>query len=265
MRAHALAIDPRQGAPRPGRAAPVDRGGRAMTAPAAPVPNPGAARAEQERHLLRQVRGVVGLVLVLSAALAGLSLFPDAQHERIDRTAPPTPIQGGPGAPAPDVARSDGGTPATTTATPAAAGSAPGADPAPTTTAAGPSPGTTTGTTTATTTTAAPPPATPTPAAAPTTTPAPAAPVATPPPAPNVPAKGSELPPGPRHYVTLGTFVVPADAEALRARLDAQGLPAVLEARLRVGPFATREEAVAAQARLKDLGFAPGAVLSPKR
>jgi len=39
----------------------------------------------------------------------------------------------------------------------------------------------------------------------------------------------------------------------------------VLEARLRVGPFATREEAQAAQARLKDLGFAPGAVLSPRR
>jgi DedD protein len=65
--------------------------------------------------------------------------------------------------------------------------------------------------------------------------------------------------------VTLGTFAQPANAEALRARLDAQGIPAVLEARLRVGPFATREEAQAAQARLKELGFAPGAVISPKR
>jgi cell division septation protein DedD len=74
-----------------------------------------------------------------------------------------------------------------------------------------------------------------------------------------------DTPAGPRYFVTLGTFAQPANAEALRARLDAQGIPAVFEARLRVGPFTTREEAQAAQARLRALGFAPGAVISPKR
>jgi DedD protein len=106
-----------------------------------------------------------------------------------------------------------------------------------------------------------PPPAAAAPANAPTTAATPATPGA----APAAPAKSDDGPPGPRHYVTLGTFVRPADAEAMRARLDAQGIPTVLEARLRVGPYATREEAQAAQARLKELGFAPGAVLSPRR
>lgn len=246
-----------------------------MTGPAATTPNPAAARAELERHLLRQVRAVVGLVLLLAAALAGLSLVPDARHESIDRTSPPVATVGDAGTAspgttadaAPQATKGDAGTP--TPAAPSTGGSTQGADSTPTTApapAAGAIPG-------AAAPAPTPPPATPASANASTTNPAPTAPGAapgatpspTPSPAPTAPAKSDDGPPGPRHYVTFGTFVRPADAEALRARLDAQGLPAVLEARLRVGPFATREEAQAAQARLKDLGFTPGAVLSPKR
>ena len=245
-------------------------GSETTAGPAATAPTPAAARAAQERHLLRQIRGVVGLVLVLAAALAGLSFFPDTRHERIDRTPPPAGTQGSAGGaapdttapPAPNAVKTDAGTPVAPP--PAAAASAPGPDPAPPTptTAPGPATAATTGTAMPA---PPPPPATAAPADAPTTAAAPAAPGAAPSPAPAAPAKSDDGPPGPRHYVTFGTFAQPASAEALRARLEAQGIPTVLEARLRVGPFATREEAQAAQARLKDLGFAPGAVLSPRR
>jgi DedD protein len=208
-----------------------------MTGSAAEAATFAAARAAQERHLLRQIRGVVGLVLVLAAALAGLSFVPDARHERIERTPPPATTQSSPGgtspdtapSPAPSTAKTEDGSPVA--ATPAAAGSAPESDPI-------------------------------SPAATTATGASPVVPAPTPAPAP---AKNDDGPPGPRHYVTFGTFAPPASAEALRARLEAQGIHTVLETRLRVGPFATREEAQAAHTRLKELGFAPGAVLSPKR
>ena len=66
------------------------------------------------------------------------------------------------------------------------------------------------------------------------------------------------------HYVELGTYVEPARVDALRERLEQHRFQAPLETRMRVGPFATRGEAQAAQARLSELGFAPGAVVVEK-
>lgn len=227
-----------------------------------------AARTALQQHLRRQVRGVVALILVLSAALAALSLVPDARQEIIERTpAPATTATNGGLAPGPATPTKDDagapsatpptGNPATTAATapaPADASAGPAAPGAPTEVAAK-----------ASASDAAPtsPPVA-TPVASTASAPSPAGTAVTPA-AQSAGPKADDAPSGPRHYVTLGTFAQPAIAEALRARLDAQGIPAVLEARLRVGPFATREEAQAAQARLKELGFAPGAVISPKR
>lgn len=68
-----------------------------------------------------------------------------------------------------------------------------------------------------------------------------------------------------RHFVQLGSLLPPADAETLRARLQEQGLPTLLETRVRVGPFGTRDEALAAEARLRELGFAADAPAAPGR
>ena len=68
-----------------------------------------------------------------------------------------------------------------------------------------------------------------------------------------------------RHFVQLGSLLPPADAETLRARLQEQGLPTLLETRVRVGPFVTRDEALAAEARLRELGFAADAPAAPGR
>ncbi|MBK9703966.1 MAG: SPOR domain-containing protein [Betaproteobacteria bacterium] len=68
-----------------------------------------------------------------------------------------------------------------------------------------------------------------------------------------------------RHFVQLGSLLPPANAETLRARLQEQGLPTLLETRVRVGPFVTRDEALAAEARLRELGFAADAPAAPGR
>jgi DedD protein len=44
-------------------------------------------------------------------------------------------------------------------------------------------------------------------------------------------------------------------AEELHARLNMNGVPSTLETRVQVGPFKTRQEAEAAQAKLKALGI----------
>ncbi len=66
------------------------------------------------------------------------------------------------------------------------------------------------------------------------------------------------------HYVELGTYVEPAKVDALRERLEQHQFRTLLETRMRIGPFATRDQAQAAQARLSELGFAPGAVVAEK-
>jgi len=52
-----------------------------------------------------------------------------------------------------------------------------------------------------------------------------------------------------------GVFSNPQLAEELRAKLILSGVPSSVETRVQVGPFSTRQEAEAAQARLKELGI----------
>jgi DedD protein len=69
---------------------------------------------------------------------------------------------------------------------------------------------------------------------------------------PLIPAKKT---PGAQHFgVQLGVFNTVANAEKLRQKMQAQGVPVVVEARVHVGPFATRAEADEARAKLKALG-----------
>lgn len=51
-----------------------------------------------------------------------------------------------------------------------------------------------------------------------------------------------------------GVFSSPKSAEELHARLTLSGVPSTLETRVQVGPFRTRQEAEAAQQKLKALG-----------
>lgn len=51
-----------------------------------------------------------------------------------------------------------------------------------------------------------------------------------------------------------GVFSNPQRAEELHARLALSGVPSSVETRVQVGPFRTRQEAEAAQARLRELG-----------
>ena len=51
-----------------------------------------------------------------------------------------------------------------------------------------------------------------------------------------------------------GVFSSAQRAEELHARLTLSGVPSTLETRVQVGPFRTRQEAEAAQAKLKELG-----------
>lgn len=62
----------------------------------------------------------------------------------------------------------------------------------------------------------------------------------------------------------LGVFSDVANAEELRAKLELAGIKATIEARVRVGPFATRAEADAARAKLRELGISEAMLLSTK-
>lgn len=65
-----------------------------------------------------------------------------------------------------------------------------------------------------------------------------------------------------RGYVLqFGFFSSAVRAEELKARLAQAGIPAQVETRLVVGPFADRKEALAAQARLRDKGIDTGVLL----
>ncbi|TXG77235.1 MAG: SPOR domain-containing protein [Rhodocyclaceae bacterium] len=63
----------------------------------------------------------------------------------------------------------------------------------------------------------------------------------------------------------VGVFSNVANAEDLRKRLVDAGIPAHIEARVQVGPFASQAEAVAAQQKLRALGMEPGMLIAPKR
>lgn len=60
-----------------------------------------------------------------------------------------------------------------------------------------------------------------------------------------------------------GVFTNLQRAEELHARLTLSGVPSTLETRVQVGPFRTRQEAEAAQAKLKELGVE--AILVPPK
>lgn len=62
----------------------------------------------------------------------------------------------------------------------------------------------------------------------------------------------------------LGVFGDVANAEELRARLEKAGIRATIEARVHVGPFASRAEADAARAKLRELGITEAVLFSMK-
>lgn len=63
----------------------------------------------------------------------------------------------------------------------------------------------------------------------------------------------------------MGVFNNLANAEELRAKLEMAGVPAHVEARVHVGPFATRQEAEQAREKLKALGMEPGVIVATNR
>lgn len=65
--------------------------------------------------------------------------------------------------------------------------------------------------------------------------------------------------------VQMGVFHNVANAEEFRAKLELAGVPAQIEARVQVGPFATRQEADAAREKLRALGLEPGILTAIKR
>lgn len=69
-----------------------------------------------------------------------------------------------------------------------------------------------------------------------------------------------------RSYVLqLGVFNNTANAEELRAKLELNGIPSQIEARVQVGPFKTRQEAEAAREKLKALGMESGVLVAVKK
>ena len=63
----------------------------------------------------------------------------------------------------------------------------------------------------------------------------------------------------------MGVFNNLANAEELKARLDEAGVPAHIEARVQVGPFASRREAEQAREKLKSLGIEPGMIVAGRK
>lgn len=61
-----------------------------------------------------------------------------------------------------------------------------------------------------------------------------------------------------RFLVQVGVFSNHANAEEMVQKLQAAGIPAQIESRVQVGPFASQVEANAARAKLKELGIDDG-------
>lgn len=113
--------------------------------------------------------------------------------------------------------------------------------------------------------------------AAPATTPPPAAkpaaakPAATKsanrPPVRNPMASRPSAPYGesPGWALQVGLFSNPDNAEEVRQKLEAAGIPAIVETRVRAGPFASRAEADAAHAKLRALGLGESLLVSVKK
>lgn len=63
----------------------------------------------------------------------------------------------------------------------------------------------------------------------------------------------------------MGVFNNVANAEELRAKLELAGVPAQIEARVQVGPFASREDAEQAREKLRALGMDPGLIVAARK
>jgi DedD protein len=75
-------------------------------------------------------------------------------------------------------------------------------------------------------------------------------------PAPPTEASTSAAPRPPTGFVVqAGVFIDPRRAEDLHAKLVQNGIPAILETRVQVGPFKTQAEAQAVKAKMKALGI----------
>lgn len=85
-------------------------------------------------------------------------------------------------------------------------------------------------------------------------------------PARRAPASRPITQPDERQYaLQVGVFSNVANAEDLRAKLEMNGIPARIEARVHVGPFGSKEEAEAARAKLKELGLDGGLLVTMKK
>ncbi|KAF7600560.1 MAG: hypothetical protein CGU28_14130 [Candidatus Dactylopiibacterium carminicum] len=76
-------------------------------------------------------------------------------------------------------------------------------------------------------------------------------------------ASASVVPPN--YLLQLGVFANQHNAEELYNRLRTAGIPAQLETRVQVGPFASREEAAKAQEKLNALGVGRGMLVQQNR
>jgi DedD protein len=68
-----------------------------------------------------------------------------------------------------------------------------------------------------------------------------------------------------QYVVQMGVFNNVANAEELHAKLQLAGIPSQIEARVQVGPFASRQEAEAAREKLHALGMETGILTAIKR
>ncbi|WP_186453839.1 SPOR domain-containing protein [Denitratisoma sp. DHT3] len=76
----------------------------------------------------------------------------------------------------------------------------------------------------------------------------------------------SQVPESQRRYVVqMGVFNNLANAEELRAKLELNGIPAQIEARVQVGPFGSKEEADEARKKLVALGLEPGLLMAIRK
>ena len=57
-------------------------------------------------------------------------------------------------------------------------------------------------------------------------------------------------------YVQVGVFSHPANAEELKSKLEAEGIPVVIATRIQVGPFKSKKEAEEMRKKLKAMGMA---------
>lgn len=71
--------------------------------------------------------------------------------------------------------------------------------------------------------------------------------------------------PNRRYVLQMGVFNNVSNAEDLRAKIAAAGIPSQIEARVQVGPFNSRAEAEAAQKKLVALGLDSGMLVSSKK